>query len=133
MGLIGSRCKFCKGLSQGILIDHQYLKLLEYSEFATIKTRNFCKLNYFTFKRVLDYDPVQRPGASSEVVTPLSISNRAVKRLSADDTAFARLWDSRSAPGHCTGFFLYLDFSLNLWYNYFVEVNLYLLLILFFR
>ena len=39
------------------------------------------------------------PGGSGEVAPPVPIPNTEVKRLSADDTAFARVWENRSPPG----------------------------------
>ena len=39
-----------------------------------------------------------RVGASSDGATPVPIPNTAVKPISADGTASARLWDSRPAP-----------------------------------
>ena len=39
------------------------------------------------------------PGGSSEVAPPVPIPNTEVKRLSADDTALAKVWENRSPPG----------------------------------
>ena len=38
-------------------------------------------------------------GGNSEGDTPVPISNTAVKPLSADGTALATVWESRSLPG----------------------------------
>ena len=37
-------------------------------------------------------------GDFGEVEPPVTISNTEVKRLSAHDTAFARMWENRSLP-----------------------------------
>ena len=47
-------------------------------------------------------------GGSSEVDPPVLIPNTAVKHLSADDTASARVWENKSLPG---GFFYAHGFS----------------------
>ena len=39
------------------------------------------------------------PGGPSEAAPPVPIPNTEVKRLSADDTALARVWENRSLPG----------------------------------
>ena len=39
------------------------------------------------------------PGGFGEAAPPVPISNTEVKRLSADDTALARVWENRSLPG----------------------------------
>ena len=38
-------------------------------------------------------------GGFSEAAPPVPIPNTEVKRLSADDTAFVRVWENRSLPG----------------------------------
>ena len=52
---------------------------------GTLTTYNLCK--------------VKLPGDSSEAEPPVPISNTAVKRFSADDTALARVWENRPSPG----------------------------------
>ena len=48
----------------------------------------------------LRYTRSQRfPGGSSEVDPPVPIPNTEVKRLSADDTALARVWENKPLPG----------------------------------
>ena len=39
------------------------------------------------------------PGGFSEAAPPVPIPNTEVKRLSADDTAWATGWENRSPPG----------------------------------
>ena len=42
---------------------------------------------------------IRLPGGPSEAAPPVPIPNTEVKRLSADDTALARVWENRSLPG----------------------------------
>ena len=42
---------------------------------------------------------IKLPGGSSEAAPPVPIPNTEVKRLSADDTALAKVWENRSLPG----------------------------------
>ena len=45
------------------------------------------------------YSSALSPGGPGEVAPPVPIPNTEVKRLSADDTALARVWENRSPPG----------------------------------
>ena len=42
---------------------------------------------------------IKLPGGSSAAAPPVPIPNTEVKRLSADDTALAKVWENRSLPG----------------------------------
>ena len=52
---------------------------------------------------------IKLPGGSSEAAPPVPIPNTEVKRLSANDTALAKVWENRSLPG---GFFAWLYYRL---------------------
>ena len=43
--------------------------------------------------------PIMLSGGFSETAPPVPIPNTEVKRLSADDTAFAKVWENKSLPG----------------------------------
>ena len=51
---------------------------------------------------------IKLPGGSSEAAPPVPIPNTEVKRLSANDTALAKVWENRSLPG---GFYVIQDTS----------------------
>ena len=48
-------------------------------------------------------------GGSSEAVPPVPISNTVVKRLSAYDTALAKVWENKSLPGGLPSQSLFFD------------------------
>ncbi len=47
----------------------------------------------------VSYNFADSLGGWSEAAPPVTIPNTEVKRLSADDTASARVWENRSPPG----------------------------------
>ena len=69
-------------------------------------TAVYCRrlaLRVYSTLRAMRCEKWLSPGGPSEAAPPVPIPNTAVKRLSADDTALARVWENRPLPG----FFLF--------------------------
>ena len=96
--MIGCRCKYSNVLSRAVLIVVQLYYRYHYSEVNLARLSIQFPGNTWIIENLI-YG--QYPSDDSGGVTPLTIPNRVVKLISAENTS-GNPWEDRSSPGFCS-------------------------------